>query len=150
MTDNSRSEQDGRSSPFDLLQAAALPYRIRQGQLQFCLVSVRRGASWTMPKGNIEQGESGPECAGREAFEEAGLEGRVLEPALCRFVASKGKKSVEVTVWLLEVEDCLKKWPEKKSRARQWVSPRKAIRLLARPKLVAPVIDAVRRLKWID
>ena len=91
MTENSRSEQDGRSSPFDLLQAAALPYRIRQGQLQFCLVSVRRGASWTMPKGNIEQGESGPECAGREAFEEAGS---AFDPEVARkleaFILSAG------------------------------------------------------------
>ena len=150
MTENSRSKQDGQPRLADLHQAAALPYRIRKGQLQFCLVSVRRGANWIMPKGNIEPGESEVECAGREAFEEAGLEGRVLEPVLSRFSANKGKKSVEVTVWLMEVENCLKKWPEKKSRARQWVSPRKAIRLLARPRLVAPVIDAIRRLKWID
>ena len=150
MTENSRSEQDDQSRLADLHQAAALPYRVRKGRLQFCLVSVRSGTSWIMPKGNIEPGESGAECAGREAFEEAGLEGRVLEPVLSRYSANKGKKSVEVTVWLMEVENCRKKWPEKKSRARQWVSPRKAIRLLSRPSLVAPVIDAIRRLEWID
>ena len=56
-----------------------------------------------------------------------------------------------VTVWLFEVSRCLKKWPEKKSRTRQWASPRKAIRLLERPKLVAPVIDGIRRLeRWDD
>ena len=150
MSENSRSEQDGQPRSADLHQAAALPYRVRKGRLQFCLVSVRSGTSWIMPKGNIEPGESEAECAGREAFEEAGLEGRVLEPVLSRYSANKGKKSVEVTVWLMEVENCRKKWPEKKSRARQWVSPRKAIRLLSRPRLVAPVIDAIRRLEWID
>ena len=150
MTENSRSKQTGQPRLADLHQAAALPYRIRKGRLQFCLVSVRRGANWIMPKGNIEPGESEVECAGREAFEEAGLEGRVLEPVLSRFSANKGKKSVEVTVWLFDVEKSRKKWPEKKLRTRRWVSSRKAIRLLARPKLVATIIDAIRLLGHLD
>ncbi len=134
----------------DLKQAAALPFRRRKGEVEFCLVTVRRGTSWTMPKGNIEPGEQAAECAAREAFEEAGLEGQVLEPELCRYADRKGKKAIEVAVWLLDVEKIRKKWPEKKVRTRRWVSPRKAIRLLARPRLVAPVIDAIRRLGCID
>ena len=141
--------QDRDRPRVDLRQAAALPFRLREDRIEFCLVSVRRGGSWTMPKGNIEAGEQGSECAARETFEEAGLEGGVLEPELCRYFDRKGKKSVEVTVWLLEVERSHKKWPEHKRRARQWVSPRKAIRLLARPTLVAPIIDAIRRLDQV-
>ena len=103
-----------------------------------------------MPKGNIERGEQGTDCAVRETFEEAGLEGRLIDPQLCRYTDFKGKKSVEVTVWLLEVKKMRKKWPEKKQRTRRWVSPRKAIRLLARPHLVAPIVDALRCLGEID
>lgn len=132
--------------PVDLHQAAALPFRLRKGEVEFCLVTVRGGVTWTMPKGTIEIGELGIDCAAREAIEEAGLEGRVLEPALCRYSDRKGNKSVEVTVWLLDVARSRKKWDEKKQRTRRWVSSRKAIRLLARPKLIAPIIDALRRL----
>ena len=145
-----RPETDQDGPQVDLWQAAALPFRVKKGRVEFCLVSVRRGGSWTMPKGNIEEGEQSSECAVRETFEEAGLVGRVLEPELCRYVDRKGKKSSEVTVWLLEVDKSHKKWPEHKRRARQWVSPRKAIRLLARPRLVAPIIDAIRRLDQLD
>jgi 8-oxo-dGTP pyrophosphatase MutT (NUDIX family) len=134
----------------DLRQAAALPFRRGKGGVEFCLVTVRRGTSWTMPKGNIERGEQGTDCAERETFEEAGLEGRLIDPQLCRYTDRKGKKSVEVTVWLLEVKKTRKKWPEKKVRTRRWVSPRKAIRLLARPHLVAPIVDAMRCLGEID
>ena len=145
-----KPETDQGGPQVDLRQAAALPFRLKKGRVEFCLVSVRRGASWTLPKGNIEPGEAGTGCAVREAFEEAGLEGRLLEPELCRYADRKGKRSVEVTVWLLDVETCWTKWPEKKTRTRRWVSPRKAIRLLARPRLVATVIDAIRRLGHLD
>tara|TARA_B100000029_G_scaffold389669_1_gene386079 strand:- start:8 stop:463 length:456 start_codon:yes stop_codon:yes gene_type:complete len=151
MAGKKREKRKQQTERVDLYQAAALPFRVRKGKLEFCLVTVRGGQSWTMPKGTIEKSELGTDCAGRESFEEAGLEGRVLEPALCRYTDSKGKKTIEVTVWLFEVSRCLKKWPEKKSRTRQWASPRKAIRLLERPKLVAPVIDGIRRLeRWDD
>ena len=141
-----RPETDQDGPQVDLWQAAALPFRVKKGRVEFCLVSVRRGGSWTMPKGNIEEGEQSSECAVRETFEEAGLVGLVLEPELCRYADRKGKKSVEVTVWLLDVARSRKKWEEKKQRTRRWVSSRKAIRLLARPKLIAPIIDALRRL----
>ncbi|MEE3366288.1 MAG: NUDIX domain-containing protein, partial [Planctomycetota bacterium] len=88
----------------DLRQAAALPFRRGKSGVEFCLVTVRRGTSWTMPKGNIERGEQGADCAERETFEEAGLEGRLIDPQLCCYTDRKGKKSVEVTVWLLEVK----------------------------------------------
>jgi 8-oxo-dGTP pyrophosphatase MutT (NUDIX family) len=127
-------------------QAAALPFRFRGGKLQFCLVTVRRGKTWTIPKGNIEVEESGSECAVREAFEEAGLEGRVLDTPLSSYLDTKRKRSLQVTVWLMDVERCRKKWPEKKSRERRWVSPKKAIGLLKRPRLVAVIVDGMRRL----
>ena len=150
MTRKKKRRKDKCPPPVDLRQAASLPFRRVKGGVEFCLVTVRRGTSWPMPKGNFDRGEQGADCAGRETCEEAGLEGRLIDPQLCRYTDFKGKKSVEVTVWLLEVKKMRKKWPEKKQRTRRWVSPRKAIRLLARPHLVAPIVDALRCLGEID
>src|SRR3954447_19097569 len=58
-------------------QYAALPCVEIEGETRVMLVTSRETGRWVLPKGWAEKGLSGPELAGKEAFEEAGVLGEV-------------------------------------------------------------------------
>ena len=66
-------------------QVAAVCYRIRSEQIQFLLVRTRSGRRWTFPKGSAERGLSHAQAAALEAFEEAGVHGRIEEAAFTNY-----------------------------------------------------------------
>ncbi len=111
----------------DATQYAALPFRVAEdGSRQVMLLTSRGTGRWIIPKGWPIKGLKPREVAAREAFEEAGLLGRVSgkrpvgifhyakqiasDPLLC-----------EVRVFLLWVERQLDDWPEKAERQTMWV-----------------------------
>ena len=57
-------------------QVAAVCYRIRDRKVEFLLVQTR-GGRWTFPKGSAEPGLTRAQAAALEAFEEAGVHGRM-------------------------------------------------------------------------
>src|SRR3979490_1420847 len=70
-------------------QVAAVCYRIRKSGMQFLLVQTRRGR-WTFPKGSAEPGLTHAQAAALEAFEEAGVHGRMEEVAFAQYIRRKG------------------------------------------------------------
>src|SRR5271156_78466 len=65
-------------------QAAAICYRVRSGAIEFLLVQTR-GGRWTFPKGSAEPGLTHAQAAALEAFEEAGVHGRIEEACFARY-----------------------------------------------------------------
>ena len=65
-------------SPLNLgrVYVAAVCYRVRNGEPEFLLVRTRSG-HWTFPKGAVDRDASNADAAAREAYEEAGVRGRV-------------------------------------------------------------------------
>jgi 8-oxo-dGTP pyrophosphatase MutT (NUDIX family) len=61
-------------------QAGAIPYRIAPNKIQVLLISTSSGKNRTIPKGLIDPGYSVTETALNEAYEEAGIKGRLLTP----------------------------------------------------------------------
>lgn len=55
-----------------ILAAGALVWRVREGELQVLAVHRPSYNDWSWPKGKIRRGETLPECAMREVFEETG------------------------------------------------------------------------------
>ncbi len=110
-------------------QAAAVCYRLRGSGIEFLLVRTRGGGRWTFPKGSAEPGLTHAQAAALEAFEEAGVHGRIEEAPFARYVrgrqsgarksaAGSGKKEVAVYAHLCEV---LRLSPPKESkRDRTW------------------------------
>lgn len=80
-----------RLSRFALpLQVAAVCYR-RQGEsIEFLLVNTNGGGKWTFPKGAPEQSMSHSQAAEREAWEEAGVHGRIEPRHFHLYLHSKG------------------------------------------------------------
>jgi 8-oxo-dGTP pyrophosphatase MutT (NUDIX family) len=70
-------------------QVAAVCYRIRNGDVEFLLVQTR-GGRWTFPKGGAEPGLTHAQAAALEAFEEAGVHGRMEEASFTRYFRGKG------------------------------------------------------------
>src|SRR5208283_1810191 len=66
------------------LQVAAVCYRIRKRGIEFLLVQ-SRGGRWIFPKGGVEPGLTPAQSAALEAFEEAGVHGRMEEMPFARY-----------------------------------------------------------------
>src|SRR5215470_8372999 len=89
-------------------QVAAVCYRIRDENIEFLLVRTG-GGRWTFPKGGVEPGLTHAQAAALEAFEEAGVHGRIEEISFARYVRRRGQdsttggKQVETDAHLCEV-----------------------------------------------
>lgn len=110
-------------------QVAAVCYRLRGGEIEFLLVQTG-GGRWIFPKGGVEPGLSLAQAAAIEAFEEAGVHGRIEEAAFAvyRIRSGKGSRKQLVSAHLCEV---LRLGPcQERGRNRTWFSAVEAKRRL--------------------
>lgn len=122
------------------VQYAALPFRVVDGRPQVMLVTTRETGRWIIPKGWPKRDVKPHKLAAREAYEEAGILGRVAKRACGAFRYAKrlgtgDSVPCEVLVFPLEVRRELADWPEKGQRQRFWTSPAEAARLVQEPGL---------------
>src|SRR5437016_8637281 len=113
-------------------QVAAVCYRIRGSGIEFLLVQTR-GGRWTFPKGGVEPGLTHAQAAALEAYEEAGVHGRMEEVSFTRYVRRKGSSSssaIEVGVSAHLCEVLRLGPPQEFNRNRTWFSAEKAKRRL--------------------
>jgi len=139
----------GRRSGSARQQVAAVCYRVNSLGIEFLLVRTR-GGRWIFPKGGVEPGLTQAQSAALEAYEEAGVHGRIEEMPFSRYRMGKagsdrsggkkrrrdGKGSDEgraaacetVTAHLCEVSHL--EAPQEAYRAPTWYSAEKAKRRL--------------------
>jgi len=122
-------------------QVAALPYRKRRGRMEILLITSRETKRWVIPKGWPMEGRTDYNAAKQEAFEEAGVRGRIGKIELGHYLYRKRLKSGELghcrtVVYPLEVEEMLGSWPEKKERFRSWFGVEEAVEALGDQGLV--------------
>lgn len=125
-------------------QAAAIPVcRTADGTLQVCLIRRRQAGSWGIPKGFLDPGDTPGEAALREAYEEAGISGRLVGEAIGTYTYSKAGSRYTVAVFVMEVSEEERTWPEAWLRVRTWHALDEALSLLdAHP--VSSLFDRVR------
>lgn len=135
------------------VQYGVLPFRVESGQAQILLITTRETGRWMIPKGWPKRGVKPRKLAAREAYEEAGLLGRVGKRACGHFRYAKRLRSgetvaCEVEVYPLKVRQELEEWPEKSQRRKFWLAPADAARLVEEPGLAVLLtsvsFDAVR------
>ena len=107
-------------------------YRIRKAGIEFLLVQTR-GGRWTFPKGSAEPGLTHAQAAALEAFEEAGVHGRMEETSFTRYVRREriGRSAtmeLAVNAHLCEVSRL--EPPQESDRNPTWFSAEKAKRRL--------------------
>jgi 8-oxo-dGTP pyrophosphatase MutT (NUDIX family) len=122
-------------------QSAAVAWRrAPSGEVEVLLITSRETRRWVIPKGWPIKGLSSALTAAREAFEEAGVEGRPSKSKLGVFhydkrLASGRLQHVRVSVYALKVETEHATWPEAGQREKLWISPAEAAELVQGPEL---------------
>jgi 8-oxo-dGTP pyrophosphatase MutT (NUDIX family) len=111
-------------NPNWIKQAAAIP--VNDGRI--CIVKSSSGKRWVVPKGCLEPGKSTQQIALLEAWEEAGLEGELEPDPVGSYLYKKIEQTYHVTVYLMQVTEVAKDYPESKMRERDWVSPTQALK----------------------
>jgi 8-oxo-dGTP pyrophosphatase MutT (NUDIX family) len=110
---------------------AAVCFRILSTGVEFLLIRTRRGR-WTFPKGGVGTGLTHAQSAALEAFEEAGVHGRIEEVAFVRYrlrkSAERGGGDDFVSAHLCEV--LRNESPQELNRDPTWCSAVKAKRRL--------------------
>lgn len=125
-------------------QVAAVPFRLTSdGEMQVMLITSRSTQKFIVPKGWPMKGKSGREAARIEAAQEAGVSGKVLKNPIGRYRywkrLDKHFVPVDVTVYLLSVENELTAHDEAETRRRAWLSLADAATLIDEPELASLV-----------
>jgi 8-oxo-dGTP pyrophosphatase MutT (NUDIX family) len=119
-------------------QVAAICYRLRGAEIEFLLVKTR-GGCWTFPKGGVEPGLTHAQAAAVEAFEEAGVHGRIAEGSFTSYRRSRpdSKGAAKLVVYAHLCEVLRLGTPKESGRNRTWFSPEKARQRLQADRIPA-------------
>ncbi len=133
-------------------QYAALPYIKRGKHIEVLLITRRRSKRWIIPKGWPEEKLSASELAALEAFEEAGLSGKIGRKSIGSFCYLKqlddGRRiTCKVDVYPLRVRAQYLDWPEKGQRELAWLKAAKAADLIEEEGLGELILEFVRNRK---
>jgi 8-oxo-dGTP pyrophosphatase MutT (NUDIX family) len=119
--------------------------------LEILVVTTRQSRRWIVPKGWPIKRLTPSKAAAREAFEEAGVRGKIGARAIGNFRYKKAAEengaqaNCEVKVFPLLVKRQSATWPECGQRVVQWVDPEKAISLIREPELKSMVAKFAKR-----
>jgi 8-oxo-dGTP pyrophosphatase MutT (NUDIX family) len=95
------------------------------------LVTSRTTRRWVLPKGSVGNGLTAYEAAVLEAYEEAGVDGKIARSCVGVYGYTKRNEKKQkrclVKVFPLRVACVLPDWPERRQRRRQWVTFRMAV-----------------------
>lgn len=127
-------------------QFAALCYRVKSDKVQILLVTSRGTRRWILPKGWPIDGKTPQDSAAQEAWEEAGVVGKVdPQPlglfAYTKWVAGEPDLPCVAMVYPVKVKSLAKDFPEAAERSRRWVSCKKAASLVDEPELARILRD---------
>jgi 8-oxo-dGTP pyrophosphatase MutT (NUDIX family) len=139
-----RREDDKAARPLtaERRQVAALPFRrTPAGEIEILLITSRETGRLIIPKGWPMKRLSDPDAAAKEAYEEAGIVGKMKRKPIGDYFYWKRLERtfefVRVEVYPLEVRHQRDEWPEKNSRQYGWHSKAEAATLVSEPGLVA-------------
>jgi len=133
------------------IHVAAVCFRLKGDEPEFLLVRTRSGR-WTFPKGGVDDDATHADAAAREAYEEAGVKGRIEHEPFHWYFHSKRERFtsdrdvVTVQAHLCEVDRLVD--PKEGHRNPTWFKADKARRRLREnrsPELAQEVVEVVDR-----
>ena len=121
-------------------QAGVIPFRRKKGTIEVCLIRNKGRRKWKIPKGFVDPGETVEQAALKEAWEEAGVRGRLVGEPIGSYDYDKWEEKLTVSVYLMEVSDQEEKWEESRFRERAWSPVDDAFEMLKKHP-VRPLLD---------
>lgn len=143
------SRMEPKQAPIDLnaahksdlrTQFGALCFRMVDGKPEVLLITSRGSKRWIIPKGWPMDGKTPAQSAEIEAWEEAGVTGKMYDRCLGLFSYRKdvgpeqGLPCVAM-VYAMKVKNVALAYPEAGERKRKWLRPKKAAALIDEPEL---------------
>lgn len=112
-------------------QTGVIPLKKENGVLKICLITSRKKKKWIFPKGIQEPGKTFVQIAEQEAFEEAGLKGKVFPQKVGLLTNKKWKGICTINYLNMDVKEIFKVYPED-FRNRVFVTLKEAKKLLSK------------------
>ncbi len=121
-------------------QFAALCFRMRKNKPEVLLITTRGTGRWIVPKGWPMQGKTPAVAALTEAWEEAGVKGKVYDQCLGVFSYHKDLSPIHeapclALVYPVKVDSISRKYPEVGQRRRKWFRLKAAAEKVSEPEL---------------
>jgi len=117
-------------------KVGVIPFDVKDDRIAILFVTSQRRGRWIFPKGDLKAKESHKKACKREAFEEAGVSGKVLKNyPMTVTIGKSGNNSIEqvaVTYYPMLVTSQADKWPEDAKRERHWALLNDAPRVIDR------------------
>lgn len=115
---------------FDKIQFGVIPFTNGKKNTKVVLVTSKTQGYWIFPKGNPIKNKTDFQSAEQEAFEEAGLRGKIQQEPSYTVSFQQNSTSHKLTLFPMEVEEVLSTWPEMGDRKRRLVTIPKALSLI--------------------
>jgi 8-oxo-dGTP pyrophosphatase MutT (NUDIX family) len=131
-------------------QSGVIPYRVNGSEIEVLLITSSNGKRWIIPKGWVPFWLTSARSAKREAWEEAGVKGTVITPAIGSYTTTKFGQLHRVSVFLMRVDVEVKNYPEASYRNRQWMSIDQAIQRVQNKKLKQLFIQISSSTSWLQ
>jgi len=135
-------KSDSANEPVLRQQVAALPYRVADsGAVEILVITSRDTGRFIIPKGWPKKRKKKSDAAATEAYEEAGIVGKVGQKPIGSYTYWKrgvGEfERLQVFVYPLQVTKQRTEWPEKGQRRMAWLSAEDAALLVDEPELAS-------------
>ncbi len=123
-----------KKPPYFYRQSGAVVFKIQDDILKILIITSRKKKKWIIPKGIIEPGMSPSESAAKEAYEEAGVQGKIVPQKIGEYSFNKWGGTCTVSLYPMRCDNLLDKWAED-FRDRMWVTVNDAMNYITEPKL---------------
>lgn len=113
-----------------MLEIGAFPFLLKKEKIYIMIITNTSGKSWILPKGQPEDHLNKSQVAELEAYEEAGVTGKIINSKLRE--EFKRDDGITLIIYPLLIKEILDVWPEKDMRERRLVSIKEALNLVTK------------------
>ena len=130
-----------------------IPFDVSDDRIAVMFVTSQKRGRWILAKGDLKSGETHKQGCKREAFEEAGVKGKILSDFPMTVVIGKSDglsiKNVPATYYPLLVTEQFDEWPEQSKRERHWSLLDKAQKVTERDDYQGLITQFMAISPWI-